>query len=131
MTRLQQLRKLEARLVKATCADRALDRDIALAIGWRMFRGRWKNERNETCRDLWKFTGSIDAALTLVPEGMRYGVCEMQSPTTPQPPRFHGWVIPRDSCLADDEIEGYSEASPAIAFCLAATRALIAQETNV
>ena len=71
---MDDLDALIARLEKATKPSRALDMEIAKATGWKVFRGRWLNEHGETCRNVWEFTASIDAAMHLVPEGYHWEV---------------------------------------------------------
>ena len=66
---------------------------------------------------------SVDAAMGLILDGFRWGVSQSQIGTVPRIPKFNGWVMPIDSCLADDEHEGYSGSSPAIALTIAAIKA--------
>lgn len=65
---------LIARLEKLPGPDRELDADIFRALGWRSFGGIfnqqwWEGPSGERCKAVPFFTASIDAALTLVPEG--------------------------------------------------------------
>lgn len=138
------IQELIARLEKAAGPDRALDADIAATCKvttdtdlQRYIGGgaaEYRAEEGHLIRvyvdgamvfgsEAPRFTSSIDAALTLVPEGFRWGCSRSQEPTKPQRPKFHGWVMPLHSCLADDEFEAWSEASPAIALCIAALKA--------
>ena len=129
------LAELIKKLEKATGPDRELDAAIWLARGlteqderrcreWCKMDGRTDLTR-ERFIAAWAplYTSSLDAALSLIPEGLRWGVSRSQEPTTPQPPKFHGWGMPMNSCLADDEFEGRSEASTAIALAVACLRA--------
>ena len=65
---------LISRLSAATGPSRELDGEIALANGWTQERDRfvgdcWKSPRGRYQSGPPRFTESIDAALTLVPEG--------------------------------------------------------------
>jgi len=109
------------RLQDATEGSRELDFDIALSIGWTrewyISCYGWKNPKGQQCSERYvpAFSTSIDAAMTLVPEG-------------------HGTValeITRKSARAaigNDTQEGFvgeaAEApTPALALCIAALKA--------
>ena len=60
---------------EATGPDRGLDAEIALAIGWRLDQSEprdrwWEPDRSHYLDEPPEFTASLDAALTLVPEGI-------------------------------------------------------------
>ena len=62
------------RIEAATSGDREIDRDIAFATGWRMRAGVWlvpDEFRHPVGVNVFPpfFTGSLDAAMTLVPRG--------------------------------------------------------------
>ena len=82
-----------ARLEAATGPDRELSRDIAFALGWRVCWGKWYSpataaEARKSKKALPAypasleppdFTGSLDAALTLVPKGWGYQITHSKS----------------------------------------------------
>lgn len=138
---MTQLTDLIERLEKLEGPDAQVDADILMCIHpgseWKPYRPRaltkWLYDVNgkEICYGkeyVPRFTRSLEAALTLVPEGMRFGVSGTQSNVTPQPKKYHGWVMPQDSCLADDEFEGWSDATPAIALMIAIMKARASAE---
>ena len=88
------------RIQAASGPDRLIDFDIALLVGTKT--------RNGSINIAPHFTASIDAALTLVPEGMQWSIKNQRSPkSVAQVGAFH---------------EG-SAATPALALCAAALRA--------
>lgn len=129
------LNELIERLEKLEGPDREVDVEILTSfLGYRDVMsdgtyfardnyGYWTLEGDENNRRLPSPTASLDEALTLVPDGYRWGCSQRQEGTAPLPQKFHGWVMPINSCLADDECEGRSDATPAIALCIAALKA--------
>jgi len=110
------LRELEL----ASGPDRALDRAIATAAGWRRKNGQvgeddywklgdwsWTREDNEHPP---RYTASIDAALTLVPEGLTWQVT--------------GRVREDGDYFADVDVSHRCDSAhnPAIALCIAALK---------
>ncbi|MDB5707824.1 MAG: hypothetical protein JWN66_4940 [Sphingomonas bacterium] len=68
------LLELAARCESASGADRELDAEIALACGWITFDlpgfgKRWQRGHGTVVRHHPDFSASLDAAMTLVPEG--------------------------------------------------------------
>ena len=61
---------LIARITAATGADRKLDRDIALQVGWVQDIGWWWRPGGYRIADVQHFTKSMDAAMSLVPDGL-------------------------------------------------------------
>jgi hypothetical protein len=111
-----ELLALADRCEKATGPDEALDLDIVKAVGWSEHRG-WKRE------DGWRiplpFTASLDAALTLVPEGWR--------PIIDTASEEEGvaivdlWALP---IASSKPLRKHAKAiTPALALCAAALRA--------
>jgi hypothetical protein len=122
--------KLIERLERATGPDPELGRDVLLACGWRRtcaghFYGPlyyWSSPSNARCYPEDRLpcpTQSIDAALTLLPEGLYwaagYGRCREAEP-------LGGVAIyrPGDTTNAIAEAEG---STVAIAVCIAALKA--------
>lgn len=102
--------------------DREIDRAIAKAIG----KGRWFIAGS----DRWRYTASLDAAETLVPEGC--GWLAGWGQTRPDEP-MGGARITRNArfvgyCENYDEIAVGEAATPALALCAAALRALAGGE---
>lgn len=111
-----------ARLEKATGPDRELDGDISEAIGfspvdYRRGEPRWASMywfQLSDRVDPWPcppYTASIDAALTLVPEGADWNV-GANPPSADIAHRAERWMT--DECFS---------ATPAIALCIAALKA--------
>ncbi len=123
------LRELIARLEKATGPDRELDRLIQEARGictHRKFtRYVYQDDSGFTCNDCgedlygnrgWPaFTSSIDAAVSLVPEGRDWLVGTHQGAATA--------VVTR----ADDEGNWVVAATPVLALCIAALHARLTE----
>lgn len=110
---------LITRLQAAEGPSRELDAEIALMRGWTAFSDYWLSPSGRQ-RQFHppSFTSSIDAALTLVPEG--FG-CTLHIP-----PRFDG--AKNQHCVLErwddgDEISATNCATPALALCIAALRA--------
>lgn len=117
------LDKLILALQRAEGPSRALDEEIALACGW-------TRKPDHSCSWLWMrpdgqgwyrdsdtppwFTSSIDAALTLVPEGFWW---EVTSPFG-EVRRARASIYTKSNCV------GYARhKTPAIAICIAALEA--------
>jgi len=123
--------------------SREVDAEIAKAVGWTV--ETYTGERSRTRRKAWRdadgdrrmrtpdFTASIDAALTLVPEGWRIG---LEDPGIGDLDFFEAWCWPyEDSWEPDWHLgqQGYrdhpngtidqNKASRAIALCIAALKA--------
>lgn len=128
------LLELAERCEVATGPDRELDHGIAEALGWRRItRLPPENGGDEVydCGSEWaalpKFTASIDAAMTLVPEGWEFIRLEHQ----------HSWPNdPRGDCIIFEAVvmelhgNGYVGASgltKSLAICVAALRARAAR----
>jgi len=79
-----ELEKLAERVEGLSGPDREVDAAIALASGWRVCRGNWwtpdqASRAKKARRSIWSsgspvqlpaYTASLDAAMTLVPEGL-------------------------------------------------------------
>jgi hypothetical protein len=113
--------ELIKRLEAAGGPARELDRDIALAVGYR-FGPTPSKQWDEDWPDIFdpagnevpllpSFTESIDAAATLVPEGYIWDVTSTGT----------AWADCMDGDL--DQFVGSKGATPAIALCIAALRA--------
>lgn len=112
------------RLEKATGPDRALDAAIAVAVGSEYAQREYvhiESRSYEIHEEIAKhYTASIDAALTLVPEG--YGwVIDFMDPYEPEAMCGQGWCG-RDHGDPDPK-------QPAIMLCIAALKALAANPT--
>lgn len=120
------------RLEKATGPDRLLDGDIAAALklqptGWRRGTHKtdksiWWDREDKTGFTQWaapRYTKSIDAAMTLVPEGMQWAVWGEDRPQARvyEAGENGGILIGRSWECCDAE-------SPAIALCIAPLKAL-------
>lgn len=110
------MKDLIARLEKATGSDRGIDLDIARMLGVTVMRRNDADTGNEEYTH-WRYTASLDDALTLVPEGWTRAV----DATAPE------LGIDVDLFLngprADMVVHG-THASEPIATCLAALSAL-------
>ena len=96
--------------------SRELDEAIALAVGWTPLNGKycgewWVDPRDGALKLLPPFTTSIDAAVTLVPEGFRWSVVKCRRDATAS-------VGPEGSVPA----RGSARTAP-LAICIAALRA--------
>jgi len=133
------LLELAARIEAAGGPSKALDREIALAVGWvrqtpseaRRKHPAWFHP--DDCRDgevvfdslhgtdVWRdplpYTTSIDAALTLVPEGAFWSIT-MRGESRPG---FHA------CCQLDGPLDWREGATAPLALCAAALRAKAAQ----
>lgn len=103
------LAALIERLEKAEAGTFALDREIAEAVGW---------QGMEKGRRLPCYTTSIDAALTLVPEGWTSWEVGSRAGKT----RFRAEVSRLPENHIEDAVIGHARA-PALALCIAALRA--------
>ncbi len=132
---MNPLTEIISKLEKATGPDRELDGQIALAIGWTFVALAEQRERKAWWREPgaeWfsrrekppHFTGSIDSALTLVPEG-KYWEVAFGLPTPTIKTRYWGQVYGDQDAydLAHPICHG---ATPAIALCIASLKAIAA-----
>lgn len=110
--------ELIARLEAATGPSRELDKAILLALGY-SWRGMayWSRDDSHTWEGSTNFTASIDAALTLVPDGaswdVRWKSGDKNASVTFYPPGDD----------PDDYFHVWEAATPALAICIAALRA--------
>lgn len=137
MTDRPSLSDLIERLEKATGPDRELDAEIQEAVvGLEMYesiaeRGGerciryYPSPPGPTYRALPRYTSSIDAAMTLVPEGM---VCGFSGPTGKSSGVGHeGMFFGTCGSVPDDGFHiAVIATSPALALCIAALKALAA-----
>lgn len=115
--------ELIAALEKATGPDRELDAAIALALGWtkhvRVWGYAWTRAdgSDATWNGLPAYTASIDAAVSLVPDGW--------CPLIGQNVHHRHWscLVQRVTDSGDIESRHDSAATPAIALCIAALKA--------
>jgi hypothetical protein len=127
---------LADRCEAAEGADRDLDEAIALALGWSSVPnptfagglvGRWllpDGSMTGQIDALPKFTASLDAAMTLVPEGQASAVGTMAFRNDPRKPWACIWSEQGEPLWRADA------ATPALALCAAALRARASMETN-
>lgn len=121
--------ELIARLEAATGPDRELDAAIALAVGYTTYPdgygdgNEWIDPQgNHLPRAVRmgaqppKFTASIDAALTLVPDGCLWGAGDEDCTGRPW-----AWCLPPGRSW-DDADNSYA-ATPALAICIAVLKA--------
>jgi hypothetical protein len=120
-------RDLIARIEAATGPDRELDDAIADAIYTGKHRccikglsdeagGMWMfTYPNGSIGSSLRFTGSIDAALTLVPEGHQWSLAECAMPG-----RYYAELGPRKASVWSFDAQA---ATPALALCAAALKA--------
>ena len=117
-----QTDELIAALTEATGPDRELDAAIAVAKGWNRREGSdWFTPPNLTVNhhisELPRYTASIDAALTLRPEGALYAIENYDSHGVyPEHVRASAWVQGAARAFA---------ATPALAICTAALKARV------
>lgn len=115
---------LIARLEKATHGDYFLDAALAKLLGWtyewQHRKPLWRSPDGATHKLPPDFTGSIDAALTLVPEGYASAVGTMAFKDCSKKPWATYWT-PQG---APHSNEGDT---PAIALCIAALKARASQ----
>jgi hypothetical protein len=124
------LLELATRCETAEGPDRALDAEIALTQGWTAHAGdNWIGPLGQICVSPW--TGSIDAALSLVPEGWAWSVVyERERELSGKPPFF---ADARNGYRSSyDQAPMAWAATPALALCAAAlkARAAIGMETR-
>lgn len=117
------LMDLAERCEKADGADWNLSADIARAMGWAEGEHAWHSlDWRSRQSGPPHYTNSLDAALSLVPEGWRWSLDHTQKP----PYRDCGMATlyaPGDGWTPADVSEIYG-ATPALALCAAALRAL-------
>ncbi|MCS6326519.1 MAG: hypothetical protein H8K06_05450 [Nitrospira sp.] len=148
MTDTSSLSHLIERLEKATGPDRELDVEIQeTVVGLEMYesiaeRGGGKCIRyypgppGPTYRALPRYTSSIDAAMTLVPEGWRAGIDPIFFFDDQKKERTDAILCRADwskwSPVNSDWIERVEMrgATPAIALCIAALKAQLSTRTN-
>ncbi len=124
--------KLSERVERAEGPSRELDEAFALALGWSQVEnptkamglmGRWRDANGEMTDHFGvpRFTASLDAAMTLVPEGEgRWPQLEYISPNPNNPKQGHRarlWFA------GGDRFRGESLHSFALALCAAALKA--------
>lgn len=115
MSESQKLIELAERCEAATGPDRELDAAIALLYGWTVHKGdNWIGPHGQI--SVPEFTGSLDAALTLVPEGQG---CTIVQNIGGFPHRATVWTAKG----AVGDIQGQPGATPALALSAAALRA--------
>lgn len=116
------MKDLIERLERATGPDSELDEAIALVLGWthQKMRGDAKPYwRKPGVTEYYMrsivpaYTASLDAALTLVPEGWMWDVSSSGC----------AWIMRNDDSICDSQIVIGGVKSPAIALCIAALRA--------
>lgn len=122
---------LITRLEMLTGPDHEVDAEIAKAIGWRDFISDkvpayyWIDEENRPRLEVPYFTGSLDAALTLVPEGCVWALNFASMATimkvgTKKFDIIDGVIVGQ---WPENQREGGLPVSVAIAFCIAALKA--------
>jgi hypothetical protein len=132
------LLELAERCEKAEGRDRVLDGDIAdaldLAPGWAGERLSGLNQATwSTGRDYWDapaFTRSLDAALTLVPEGLEWELLAYDAKRDPRFGRFQARIMLLTYTEDPEELGPQAIANgtaPALALTAAALRARAAQ----
>ena len=119
------MKELIAKLEKASEGSRELDCDIPESLGWPV-RRKPPSYKNPWCRaPEWKsirtvphYTTNIDAALQLVPEGFQWEVRHIPTDEGSNYSAQANWQ-PTGRCYA---------ATPALALCIAALKARMAEE---
>ena len=119
MPRADDLLKLAEKCEQATGPDRELDAEIAAELGWKEASALFWHDGYQA-RELPRFTRSIDAALTLVPEGCVFMVANtgVDGPKADMT-QSSAIVGPPD----DTAIDYTTAATPALALCAASLRA--------
>jgi len=129
------MKELIERLGKATGPDRTLEFYIAFAVRWRpdgeSARSFAEHEAKHDYATAWiahapfrsrwnipHYTASIDAALTLVPEGWMWDVASSGC----------AWIMRDGDSVCDSQIVIGGIESPAIAICIAALKARMGME---
>lgn len=110
---MNELLELAGRCEKATGPSRDLDADISRAYGG------YSETKSAYAPE--PFTASLDAAMSLVPEGWAYSVGNID----PSRCRCSAWVMPPPYSIGADIRTG---ATPALALCAAALRARASKE---
>jgi len=136
------------RLERATGPDRELDGAIALATGWQhketedgrgisgepIIKHTWTspggeefwekttifNRANKYPEELPHYTASLDAALTLVPEGYRWNVESSENGLLSHIKPVAGVAVDEAAAPSSDQ---FFAATPALALCIAALKA--------
>lgn len=116
MTKAEQFEALALRCEQAVDSDGNLDKAILLALGY-SWRGMdyWHSDDKRIWRNPSNFTASLDAALTLVPEGWSVSVSINERHTWGQ--ATMGRSYPTNKTIATEH------RTPALALCAAALRA--------
>lgn len=114
---------LAARIERAEGPDRALDAEIALAAGWREYQPGWFRppsvDVNHHASELPRYTGSLDAAMQLVPSGWKLRQMHFNAPCADD----RKWHLNlRGGKEGGDRFVGRGS-TPALALCAAAIRA--------
>lgn len=125
MTKPPQLDDLIARLEEAARPDRGLDAEIALSIGWTFHRDPffefWREpdgtDADDEHEEPPQFTASLDAAMTLVPEGMMWFLGHLD----PSDMRFCATMSERGN-VGVSTWRGFSSTAT-LALCIAALKA--------
>ena len=116
----EELLKLALRVEALSGPERHVDADIAEALGWHQYSGaNWIGPLGQIAVP--SYTVSLDAAMTLVPKGWAWSVLDRRT-TGYSKPNGQCWTKEDRSTLHGDA------ATPALALCAAALRALAKEE---
>lgn len=106
--------ELIAALEKAEGPSRELNRGIAISLGWAFDGNGWQEPDGTRHSGIDEYTSSLDAAMTLVPEGAWWDLCAPYGESK----EARGAVYPNGG----DQISARHR-HPAIALCIAALMA--------
>jgi hypothetical protein len=122
MTKAEHFEALAQRCEQATGPDGNLNKTILRALGY-TWRGMdyWHSDNKRIWINPSNFTASLDAALTLVPEGWRWSLDWTQRPHYQDCGRADLYA-PGSGIKPPDVCDVYA-ATPAIALCIAALKA--------
>lgn len=137
---MTDLIRLAERVEALAGPDQSIDLEIAIAVWGRpgvlVLRHDEETGKNYE-HTYWKYTASLDAAMTLVPEGWRHGY--EQAGIQDQNPLVEAWAWPYESSWEPDWQLGYdcyrgheqgvraAATTPALALTAASLRSLAAQ----
>ncbi len=130
----ETLLALAERCEQVSGPDRELDRQVALATGWAIMKVQGDDwlmpPTGRPVGDPRRYTASLDAALTLVPEGWGWLVSQPNAKALAS-----GLLKMRTPVMGEvqygcDQRFAVAAAAPALALCAAALRARAHQETS-
>ena len=119
---------LIAKLEAATEGSRELDTLVAQAVGEPCDLVSFGNPEQKAMRPKYWYTTSIDAALTLVPDGWTVAVLSQDDAGLWHSEMRHGYLTSYDKCVFGNGGSHVKGTTPPLAICIAALKARGAAE---